>query len=221
MSADDRIYSHANSTRLRHEVAEGLLYIHSRLNTNTAKILEASAFLYALIEMLDKKGIISIEELNLFKQSVGRRLADEYKKKNMGAMLQNPEYDKYIFHEQVEFDCRPLQPDCRTACCRIPFALSKQDIREGLVRWSLGEPYLIEHCPDGYCVHMDRRSFGCMIYTNRPVPCRAFDCRKDERIWLDFEKRRINPDIEHADWPGCLANQSGSPMGKPANISAH
>ena len=37
---------------LRQEVAEGLLYAHSRLNANTGKTLEAASFLYALVELL-------------------------------------------------------------------------------------------------------------------------------------------------------------------------
>jgi hypothetical protein len=37
------------------------------------------------------------------------------------------------------------------------------------------------------------------------VPCRAFDCRQDRRIWLDFEARIVNPLIERPDWPRCLA----------------
>lgn len=35
-----------------HDVRRGLFYAHTRVNTNTAKVLEASAFLYALVEIL-------------------------------------------------------------------------------------------------------------------------------------------------------------------------
>ena len=45
------------------EMAEGLLYTHTRLNANTSKTLEATSFLYALIELLGEKGLVSIEEL--------------------------------------------------------------------------------------------------------------------------------------------------------------
>jgi hypothetical protein len=34
------------------------------------------------------------------------------------------------------------------------------------------------------------------VWQQRPIPCRGYDCRKDERIWLDFEKRIINPDFD-------------------------
>ena len=205
MQPENRNNEQGASRDLRQEVTEGLLYIHGRINSNTSKTLEALSFLYALIELLSEKGLLTIKELDERKQAVGQRLAENFKKKNMGALLQEPEYDKYTFSDNVSIDCARFVHLCRGACCRIPFALSKQDIREGIVHWSLGEPYLIEHGRDGYCVHLERNRSGCSIYEHRPVPCRAFDCRKDKRIWSDFEKQEINPDIHRPDWPKCLA----------------
>ena len=205
MPTDNSRFADADQAQLRQAVSEGLLYAHSRLNANTAKTLEAASFLYALIELLSENGLITIEQLDARKQKVGQRLADEFKQKNMGAMLQEPEYDKYNFNQEVAIDCQARMPHCRGSCCRIPFALSRQDIREGVVRWELGRPYLIEHGPDGYCIHWRRDTHGCGIYANRPVPCRAFDCRKDARIWQDFANMVARPEINRADWPACLA----------------
>jgi len=42
---------------LRREVTECLPYTHSRLNANTRKTLEATAFLYALVELLSERGL--------------------------------------------------------------------------------------------------------------------------------------------------------------------
>jgi hypothetical protein len=36
---------------MRRAIAEGLLYTHTRLNTNTRKTLESASFLYALAEL--------------------------------------------------------------------------------------------------------------------------------------------------------------------------
>ncbi|HZO32398.1 MAG TPA: YkgJ family cysteine cluster protein [Chloroflexota bacterium] len=186
---------------LRQEVAEGLLYTHTRLNANTSKTLEAASFLYALIELLDERGLLSIEELDERKRVVGQRLAKQLNQQGLGVMLQDPEYDKYSFTDEVEIDCESRMPLCRAACCRLPFALSKHDIQEGVIRWDLGQPYLIAQGPDGYCGHLDRGEMRCTVREQRPVPCRAFDCRQNPHIWIDFERRIPNPDILRPDWP--------------------
>ena len=186
---------------LRRKVAEGLLYAHSRLNAATSTKLEAAFFLYALIELLSEKGVITIEELDRRKQTVGLRLAEEIKRSSMGVMLQDADNDKYSFSQEVGLDCPSRLHLCRGACCRIPFALSRQDIREGIVHWDLGQPYLIDQGEDGYCIHMDRDTMGCKVYQHRPVPCRAFDCRKNGRIWLDFDQKLVNPDLYRTHWP--------------------
>ena len=97
-------------------------------------------------------------------------------------------------------------------CCRLPFALSKQDIREGIVHWDLGQPYLVAHNGNGTCYHLDCDVLVCTVWEHRPVPCRGFDCRQDERIWLNFENMVVNPDINRGDWPQCLVD--GDSTGK-------
>lgn len=188
---------------LRQEMAEGLLYSHTRLNANTSKTLEAASFLYALIELLDERGLLSIDELDERKRVVGQRLARQLNEQGLGVVLQEPEYDKYAFTAEVEIDCERLLPLCRAACCRLPFALSKQDIREGIIRWDLGQPYVIAQDADGYCGHLDRGNGHCTVREQRPVPCRAFDCRQNRHIWIDFERRIPNPAIMRPDWPRC------------------
>ncbi len=122
-------------------------------------------------------------------------------------MFQDPEYDKYAFEHAAEVDCAGRVHLCQAACCRLPFALSHQDVREGIVHWDFGQPYMIDQDGDGYCSHMDRTACTCTIYTNRPAPCRGYDCRSDQRIWLDFEQRTVNPAIYRQDWPHCLAQE--------------
>ena len=194
---------------IHQEMAKGLLYAHSRLNANTRKTLEAASFLYALVELLSEKGLLTIEELDERKRVVGQRLAEQFRLNGNGLMLQDPEYDKYAFEQEVEIDCASRVHLCRAACCWLPFALSKQDIREGIVHWDLGQPYLIARNGNGACCHLDPTTQACTVWAQRPVPCRAFDCRKDKRIWLDFERMVINPDIYRDDWPRCLVQEEG------------
>jgi hypothetical protein len=190
-----------DAAALRQELVEGFLYAHSRLAANTASTLEARSFLYALIELLSEQGLVSIDALDERKEAVGERLAEQARQRGDGVMLQDPEHDKYAFDGEVAIDCPSLVHLCQAACCKLTFALSRQDVEEGVVRWDLGRPYLIRQEADGYCCHLDRGSQGCTIHAHRPVPCRAFDCRNDKRIWVDFEQRIPNPNIGKPGWP--------------------
>ena len=96
----------------------------------------------------------------------------------------------------VEIDCESLLPLCHAACCRLRFALTATDVEKGQVKWNLGQPYMIRQGEDGYCHHFDRGAQHCGLYENRPFVCRAYDCRKDQRIWLDFENRVVSPELE-------------------------
>lgn len=189
-----------STEELRQGISEGLLYTHSRLNANTTKTLEASSFLYALIELLKEKGLLDIDELDERKQTVAKRLGQKFAQQGMGVVLQDPAHGKYTFQHTAAIDCAERVHLCKAACCRLPFALSMQDVEEGVVRWKLGEPYLIEQREDGYCNHVDRCGYGCTAYEHRPVPCRGFDCRNDERIWFDFESKIVNPLVNRDDW---------------------
>lgn len=182
--------------KLRSDVAAGLMYAHGRENANTSKVLEVASFSYALIELLMERGVISVEELDERKKQVGQRLAEKFMENGMGVALTNDEQDKYAYEGSVEIDCENRIALCRGACCRLSFALTVQDLEEGRVKWDLGRPYMIRHDEDGYCHHVERESKRCQLYENRPVVCRAYDCRKDKRIWEDFENRVVSPDLD-------------------------
>jgi hypothetical protein len=186
----------AAARQLRDEIVGGLLYCHHRENTNTSKTLEVTAFTYGLIELLLEKGLITEAELNERKRRVALRLVDKLEDDGTGVLLQRPEIDKYAFEGGAEIDCENRVELCRAACCRMRFALSQQDLQEGVVQWELSRPYLIRRGPDGYCGHFGPDSQSCTIYQQRPVPCRAYDCRGDKRIWADFENRIVSPDLE-------------------------
>lgn len=183
--------------RLRNEVASGLMYAHGRDNANTSKVLEVASFSYALIELLMERGVISVEELDERKRQVGQRLSEKFAEKGMGVALTNDEQDKYAYEGSVQIDCENRIALCRGACCRLSFALTVQDLEEGSVKWDFGRPYMIRHDEDGYCHHVERTTKHCGVYEQRPVVCRAYDCRKDTRIWEDFENRVVSPTLEN------------------------
>ena len=174
------------------EILEGFLYSYRQLDTNAVKVYEASAHLYSLIELLVAKGIIGVEELDQRKQAVKKRLQDSFKEAGIGVRVQRSEVDKYGLQEEACIDCEQRLPICRAACCTLTYALSVQDINEG-IRWSLGKPFMNARASDGYCVHLERDTLKCSIYDHRPTVCRQYDCRNDHRIWLDFDKMIINP----------------------------
>ncbi len=181
---------------LREEVAYGLLYTHSRSNANSGKLLEVASFSYALIELLSERGLISIEELDERKKQVNRRLSEKFSETGMGVALTKEEQDDVGNPQSVEIDCQNRVHLCQAACCRLRFALTVPDVENGKVKWNLGQPYMIRQGEDGYCHHFDRKARFCSIYEDRPFVCRSYDCRNDKRIWQDFEKKIVSPELE-------------------------
>jgi hypothetical protein len=96
--------------------------------------------------------------------------------------------DKYALNDLPEIDCDARLPLCHARCCRLSFALTPQDVEEGVVRWAADRPYRIAHTPGGCCVHQAGER-GCEIYEHRPGVCRRYDCRQDARIWIDYDRR--------------------------------
>lgn len=101
-------------------------------------------------------------------------------------------------------DCPSLMHLCRGRCCTLHFPLSKQDLGERVVKWDYLNPYIIrQRESDGYCVHNEPATHGCTVYDVRPAVCRSYDCRKDKRIWVDFEKQipAIDPKLTPKNAP--------------------
>ena len=84
-------------------------------------------------------------------------------------MYQDPECDKYTFKQEADVDCQSRLDICKAVCCKLPFALSKQDVEEGIIRWEYRRPYLIAHGDDGYCIHLDWDAYKCTVREHRAV----------------------------------------------------
>lgn len=180
---------------LRNEVERGFMYANSRANANTSKVLEIGAFSYALIELLLERGVITVEELDDRKRLIGERLLEKFSQKGMGVAITNEETDKYACAGTVTIDCENRRRLCRSACCRLRFALTLQDVEEGRVKWELGQPYMIRQGEDGFCHHIERDSGRCGVYHSRPLVCRSYDCSKDKRIWENFDEYVPSADL--------------------------
>ena len=186
---------------VREEVAAGLRYAHFRADANTGKLLEIASFLYAALDVLREKGLIDVDDLDRRKREATANLVEKFTERGMGVVYQKPERDKYSFEGAAPIDCDTRLPLCKAACCKLRFALSRQDVEEGVVRWDFSAPYVIAKGPDGYCQHLDGATRCCSVYEQRPIPCRGYDCRRDKRIWTDFENRIVNPKLDDPDWP--------------------
>jgi Fe-S-cluster containining protein len=196
------------------EVIRGLVYLHNRANANTAELHQVRAAIAAVVELLIERGVLDRETVQARQREAAETLRGQYLERGMGVAMQDFAVSKYAFQGGAQIDCENRVHLCKASCCKLPFALSKEDVQEGKVRWDLGRPYMIAQGRDHYCVHMDRQTRGCTAYAQRPIPCRGYDCRQDKRIWLDFENRVINPRISDANWPACLEAEGAPAVGE-------
>ena len=58
----------------RREIEEGLAYLHARVGATAARVLESASFVYALIELVVERGLLTIEEIDARKKQVAPRL---------------------------------------------------------------------------------------------------------------------------------------------------
>ncbi len=165
------------------DVAGGLRHVHLMEMQTKARVAEISASLNALVEVLVGEGHLPLEAFDK------RRRLTMLREEERGASEATVDVadipDKYAVEGPV-IDCAPRLPLCKARCCTLPFVLAVQDLDERVVRWDYARPYRIARRDDGYCTHNERGA--CSIYERRPGLCRAYDCRRDRRIWLDFEK---------------------------------
>lgn len=96
--------------------------------------------------------------------------------------------DKYAV-PNAEVDCASRIPLCGARCCTMEVTLSAQDVIERVLPFDIEKPYVLpKDAATGTCAC--RAADGaCTVYEHRPGACRAYDCRHDARIWIDFDAR--------------------------------
>jgi hypothetical protein len=83
------------------------------------------------------------------------------------------------------WDCRPYLDGCRARCCTFTFALTKDEVERGTIRHNPSRPFFIARDADGYCPHLDRATLRCLVWEQRPLRCRRYDCQGDTNVWPD------------------------------------
>jgi Fe-S-cluster containining protein len=169
------------------DLASGLRFNHVMEMQTKQRLTEVAASVNALVESLIAKGLLGVEEYEQRKQLTMQRELDKRRSEAL-VVIADP-VDKYAMGALPEIDCEARLPLCRARCCTLVFPLSAQDLDERVVRWDYGRPYQIARRDDGYCVHNEPGTCHCSVYAQRPAICRGYDCRRDPRIWVDFEQR--------------------------------
>jgi Fe-S-cluster containining protein len=177
---------------LQRDLQRGLRFAHVMMSINQLEGREGAVFARALAELLVGKGMLAKEELQTMTAQVREQMEAQPAPKVMLARTD----DKYSVEHTVIIDCASRIHICRAKCCTLNFYLTDQDLDEGIVKWDYGRPYWIQKREDGHCVHCDKATWRCRVHPYRPYVCRAYDCRHDERIWVDFERMIPNPELQ-------------------------
>lgn len=81
-------------------------------------------------------------------------------------------------------DCNSLVSTCKAKCCTLMFALTQEEAEAGKIAYNKDRPFFIardEH--DGYCPHLNRETYACGVWHDRPIRCRVYSCENDNDIW--------------------------------------
>jgi Fe-S-cluster containining protein len=73
-------------------------------------------------------------------------------------------------------DCEAKLRTCKAMCCTLQFALTKEEVQRKVFQHNPSRPFFIARDQDGYCPHLDRRTFRCTVWSERPLRCRRYDC---------------------------------------------
>jgi Fe-S-cluster containining protein len=162
-----------------------LYYMYAESRQATAQV---QAMVKALVDSLVATGVLPPHEYERRRERALEAKLRELAERTQIEISSQP--DKYALTDLPQIDCAALMPICKAKCCTLRVTLSQQDIDEGIVSWDYERPYNIRRRGESnYCVYSDETTHACRVYANRPATCRRFDCRKDERIWKDFERR--------------------------------
>jgi len=182
---------------LEASLAAGLRFSNDLGATTRRGLRDQQSLLYAVVELLMARGVVHLHEIEARRQEIAQSLEEAHAGQKL-YLVDAP--DKYAVRDAPVIDCDARLELCRASCCRLWFSLSPQDLDERVVKWDYTRPYAIAQAPDGRCLHQDP-AMRCGIYANRPHVCRTYDCRNDQRIWIDFERRIPNPALQHPEWP--------------------
>lgn len=189
MSTEEDFQAAEEQEKLHRQVERAGLFTHTALTRLSARINESESFLYAMIDLMIQKGVMTMDEIEGFVQEVRRESIEKQETAHPGLALR---IDGEGDSEYTPVNCEERWHICKAICCKLDFALNAEEVEAGHVRWDMGRPYFIRHETNGFCTHLNLKTNGCGVYHHRPAVCKKYTCAKDTRIWKDFEKMELN-----------------------------
>ncbi len=177
----------------RGELEDGLrLVLHHLLESRLVQA-DVAATLRALVDTLIASGALKPEEYERRRQHELDAHVERLRERPIAQI--DKVVDKYALENLPQINCAEIIPICQARCCKLTVCLSPQDLDERVLLWDYGKPYQIrKRDSDGYCNHSAPETRACTVYQHRPAICRTYDCRRDKRIWADFDKRILQTD---------------------------
>lgn len=209
MQNDTTHNSQTLGTALEKQVEQGNLFTHTALSRHSARINEIESFLYAVVDLMTKRGIASPDELKEMVSGIRQEMFEKGETCNPGIALRvDGEEDK----EFIPVNCEERLHICQAVCCKLEFALSAEEVEAGIAKWELGRPYFIRRGNNCHCAHINPENLRCNIYEHRPSVCKKYSCANDPRIWKDFEKMELNQAWIDENIREAKLRFSGAPM---------
>ncbi len=186
---ESNLSSTEEQEKLHRQLERGALFTHSALASLSARVNESDSFLYAIVDLMVKKGVMETEEIEAFVQEVRKESIEKQETAHPGLSMR---VDGADGNDYTPVNCEERWHICKAVCCKLDFALNAEEVEAGYVRWDMGRPYFIRHEENGFCTHLNSKTNGCGVYNHRPGVCKKYSCAKDTRIWKDFEKMELN-----------------------------
>lgn len=168
----------------RAELEEALRFANALATQNKLAVERVETLLAALMRELEARDVVDSRSVH---DRLGTAMADlRARDRDKLAVQVDPTADKHAVRGP-DIDCASLLPICKGRCCRLTIHLGHQDLDDGL-RFEYARPYELKRdATTNYCTY--NVEGGCGIYEKRPATCRSYDCRRDRRIWQDFDRR--------------------------------
>lgn len=165
-------------------------FTRGHLDTARAQQLEfeQSVVVQCMLQVLMQKGLVKPEELNAALPTVHEEMTKLRSEQYTGPLLA-----PLVGLPDIDIDCGAHYDTCEAACCTsFHVFLTMEEAQSGKYLWDITVPYKLLSDADECCVYFDRQGRKCTIWQDRPLACRAYDCRSDTRIWSDYPARNLS-----------------------------